>query len=304
MAYKLPNFLIAGAAKSGTSSLYYYLRGHPDIFLSPIKEPCYFSAQVLNFPQHGIGDIHKAYLHNFRAYSELFVGISDQAAIGEASTDTLYYSSAVIPIIKRLLGRPRIIIILRNPVDRAYSAYLHLVRDARESLSFEKGLQAENERIRQNWNAMWHYCTRGLYFKQVSDFIETFGRDKVLIILYDDLKRSSLYVVTRVCNFLEVDSNYQPQDVNFRFNASGIPWSGWLNRIFLMKNSLQLAIRGMGTRLLTDVGWVRFRDSVRSHLYRKSEISPETRLFLNQYFRQDLLRLQDLIQRDISFWLD
>ncbi len=303
MSIHLPNFLIAGAAKSGTSSLYYYLKGHPDIFLCPIKEPCFFSAQVLNLPHQGVGDERKPFIRTFEAYSALFAKAGSQKAIGEASADTLYYSSAVIPLLKQVLGMPRIIMLLRNPVDRAYSAYLHLVRDARETLSFEEGLVQEEDRIRQNWLSMWHYRNRGLYFRQVQDFLEAFGRDRVRVFLHDDLKCAALDVVKQTCEFLEVAADYQPPDINFRYNASGFPWSRRLNSIFLMRNSLQLGIRMLGSRLLTEAGWARFRESVRARLFVKSEMKPETRLYLQQVFREDLMRLQDLIERDISHWL-
>jgi hypothetical protein len=297
----LPNFLLVGAAKSGTTALYYHLKGHPEIFLSPVKEPCFFSAQILNLPQQGIADEKKFFVKTFPEYCRLFEGAGTQKALGEASADTLYYYEKTIPVIRRILGDPRIIILLRNPVDRAFSAYLHLVRDNRESLSFEAGLAQEEERIRQDWQCMWHYVTRGRYFRQVIAFLEHFSR--VLILLYDDFKTDPLAVTRQVCQFLEVDTSYRPADTHTRYNATGIPRFKTLNQVFLMKNTVQRTLRKLGHLLLGEDGWIKFRENLRGSLFAKATMKPETRAYLQDLFRDDILQLQELLKRDLSAWL-
>jgi hypothetical protein len=299
--YVLPNFLIAGAAKSGTTSLYYYLKDHPDIYLSPVKEPCFFTSEILNICRQGVDDDKKFYIKTFEKYCELFRGAPGKKAIGEASTDTLYHYEETIPAIKRLMVEPSIIILLRNPVDRAFSAYLHLVRDNRESLSFEQGLAAEEERIKRNWQCIWHYKKRGLYYDQVKAFMDSFKHVKVL--LHDDLKKNPESVIKEVYEFLGVDASYRPADTKTHYNMSGVPRFKCLNNIFLMKNIVQRTIRNIGSFLLTEDRWVKLRDTLRGKLLVKIEMKPETRFYLQQFFREDILKLQELIDKDLSAWI-
>jgi hypothetical protein len=297
----LPNFLVVGAAKSGTTALYYQLKRHPEIFCCPVKEPCYFSGRVLRLPQPGIGDERKFYVKTYADYCKLFEGAEGKKAIGEASADTLYFYEKTIPLIKQVLGNPRIIILLRSPVDRAFSAYLHLVRDNREALSFEEGLAREEERIHLDWQCMWHYKNRGMYYAQVKAFKTEFSR--VLVCLYDDFKKEPQAVINQVCQFLEVDPDFQPANTRSRYNASGIPRFRSLNNIFLMKNIVQRTLRKVGSFVLTEDGWVKFRDSLRAKLYVKAVMKPDTRAYLQQVFREDILKLQNLLARDLGGWL-
>ncbi len=297
----LPNFLLVGAAKSGTTALYYQLKGHPDIFCSPVKEPCYFSAQVLRLPQPGIDDDKKFYVKTYGDYCKLFEGAEGKKAIGEASADTIYFYEKTIPLIKQVLGDPRIIILLRNPVDRAFSAYLHLVRENRETLSFEEGLAREEDRIRRDWQCMWHYKNRGMYYNQVKAFKTGFSRVKVC--LYENFKKEPLAVIKQVCQFLEVDPGFQPANTRARYNVSGIPRFKSLNNIFLMKNMVQRTLRKVGSRVLTEDGWVKLREGLRAKLYVKAVMNPDTRAYLQQVFLEDILRLQDLLAMDLGVWL-
>ena len=115
----LPNFLIVGAAKSGTTSLYRYLQQHPDIFMSQKKEPKFFSSQFLKFPFVGPGDqnMELSICKTFDKYESLFKYADNIKAVGEASADNLYYYTHAIPLIKKYLGNVKILIILRNPID-------------------------------------------------------------------------------------------------------------------------------------------------------------------------------------------
>ncbi len=298
---RLPNFLLVGAAKSGTTAFYYNMKGHPDIYWSPIKEPCFFSGQVLQLPQKGIKDNEKFFAKTFPVYCELFRGAGDKKAIGEASADTLYYYRRTIPLIKEILGDPRVIILLRNPVDRAYSAYMHLVRDNREFLSFEDGLKKEEERILQDWQSMWHYKKRGMYYLQVKAFMEQFSR--VSVFLYDDFKKNPKNVVKQTCEFLDIDTEFQPTNTGSNYNVSGLPRFKTLNNLFLMKNFVQRTARDIGKFILTEDGWVKFRDKMRAKLFVRTPMNPETRAYLQQEFREDILKLQDLLKKDLGGWL-
>lgn len=302
MKFKLPNFLIIGAAKCGTSSFYYHLRNHPQIFMSSVKEPHHFSSQNVNIGYNGIGDHRRPYIQNFKDYCRLFEGVQDEIAIGESSTDTIDSWPTSIPAIQNRLGDPKIIVLLRNPVDRAYSAYLHLIRENRENTSFEEGLLKEEERIANNWHGLWHYKHRGLYFSQVKPFINSFSRLKVF--LTEDFYQTPKDIICQACNFLEVNADYESPYANVRYNTSGVPRFRVLNQLFVMKNPVQRFIRMAGHAIFTEDKWIALRDSTRARIMVKPKMKPETRAFLNQYFREDILQLQDLLQRDLSIWLN
>jgi hypothetical protein len=301
MSHTLPNFLIVGAAKSGTSAFYYNIKNHPDIFMSPMKEPSYFSSQGIVFPGNGPGDDRKVYIKDFDRYSELFSGVSNEKIIGEASTDTMYYHQFTVPHIKKLLGDPAIVFILRDPIERAFSSYYHLVRDKRETLTFEEGLDQETWRIANNWHSMWHYKKKSLYYESIKHFSEEFTRVK--IILYDDYKKDKQALAEDVFKFLDIDPHYLIPKEKVKYNATGIPRIEWVNKVFLVKNPLQRIVRNIGSRLLTEDGWVKLRESIRQKNLEKPKIKSETRNMLVNYFREDIQKLSEFLQSDLNYWL-
>ncbi|MGR3310384.1 MAG: sulfotransferase family protein, partial [Candidatus Brocadiales bacterium] len=172
---KLPNFLIVGASRSGTTSLYNYLKQHPEVYMSPVKEPRFvIGQQSTKFSYKGIGDekSEKGVIKTIDEYKKLFENVRDEKAIGEASVINLYFYEDAIKLIKKYLGDAKIIIILRNPVERAFSQYLRLRREYRESLSFEDGLKMEEKRLKDGWLPGWHYTRRGFYYNSVKAYME------------------------------------------------------------------------------------------------------------------------------------
>src|SRR5918994_33933 len=188
----MPNFFIVGAQKAGTTSLYHYLNQHPDVFMSPRKEPFFFDrelnahGEVVKQEFGGPGDQQAPKYVNIREYEALFAGAKGEKAIGEASP--LYiYAPGTAERIKRYVPEAKLIALLRNPADRAYSAFLHAVRIGREPLSdFAQALREEDDRIWYNWHYQFHYRNRGLYYAQLKRYFEVFGREKVGIWLYED----------------------------------------------------------------------------------------------------------------------
>ncbi|HEU24894.1 MAG: sulfotransferase [Mesoaciditoga sp.] len=302
---KLPNFLIVGAAKAGTTSLSYYLKQHPEIYISPVKEPKFFTAQFLNFPLKGIGDdlVEKHIIKTFDRYKKLFKWATPQRkAIGEASVDNLYYHKGAILQIKKYLGNPKIIIILRNPVSRAFSAYTHLVRDGREYLSFEEGLLMEEKRMAENWEFMWYYKDVGLYYEQVKDYLDNFS--DVKIYLTEDLEQKTLEVVKDIFRFLEVDENFTP-DTSVKYNVSGIPKKKIYAKISRHLNTLGSFLERSVNYIFPKKGIkvVGFFEKIRAKEFEKPKMLESTRKSLIEFYKADILKTQDLIGRDLSNWL-
>lgn len=268
--------------------------------MSRIKEPSFFLAQFAKVPEHGIGDDRRQFVANFEDYCRLFEEAGNRKAVGEASTENLYYSDRVIPFIKRYLGDPGIIILLRNPVERAFSAYTFLISENREHLTFEEGLSQEEKRMRDGWRQIWYYEHSGFYSARVKAYLQNFSRVKVC--LHDDLKRDPLSFVQDVYRFLDVDSSYEP-DVAVRYKTSGFPRSRMVNRLFEEPTRLRSVARALGKFFLREEGWIKLRDILKAKSYSREEMKPETRKYLEGVYREDVLRLQGVIHRDLSAWL-
>ncbi|EPZ44556.1 hypothetical protein N007_10785 [Alicyclobacillus acidoterrestris ATCC 49025] len=154
----LPNFLVIGAAKAGTTALYRYLSQHPEVFMPSIKEPNYFALANREVRFQGPGDdrTNRSSITRFADYQALFDEADGYQAVGEASPMYLYTADAANRI-HDLIPNVKLIVILRDPVERAHSAYLHLRRDEREPLAnFADAIAAEEERIAKHWAPMWH----------------------------------------------------------------------------------------------------------------------------------------------------
>src|SRR5918995_399458 len=230
----MPNFLIIGAMKSGTTALYYYLEQHPEIYMSPVKEPNFFSSQEQGSAADAVTHI--------GTYQYLFRGASGEKAIGEASHSYLYEPRAAAEI-RRYVPEAKLIAILRNPIDRAYSHFLHMVRSGTEPLdNFAQALREEEVGIHKE-RTFQDYVGRGLYYDQLKRYFETFPREQVRIYLYEDLSGAPISTVQDAFRFLEVDDSFVP-DVSLRRNVSGYPkyktLDAVLRRPSLVKQALKL----------------------------------------------------------------
>lgn len=299
---KLPNFLIIGAAKSGTSSLYRYIKEHPEIFLSNPKEPKFITSNFIQYPYRGKGDNKIKTITKIDDYLNLFDDIQEEKAIGEASADNLYYHKKAIPVIKKLLGDTKIVIMLRNPADRAFSSYNHLIRDNRENYSFEKALKKENYRISNNYNFLWHYKKVGLYYNQVKAYLDNFSQVKIF--LFENLINKKEELLKELFGFLEVNDNYLPKNIDLVYNKTGIVKSKKL-KDFFDKNFIDkppAVIRNLAKIIPQNI-----KDSITTYVanknLKKQEIKKDTKQYLINYFREDILQLQTLINRDLSGWL-
>jgi hypothetical protein len=295
---KMPNFLIIGAAKAGTTSLYYYLNQHPEIYMSSFKEPRFFAleGEKLNF-QNPDGDINYTSVTSLEAYYKLFEDVTNEIAIGEASPLYLYSSKATERI-KYYIPNANLIAILRDPVQRAFSCYTHLVRENHEKLLFEQAICEEKHRIQNNWAHLWHYKNGGYYYQQLKRYFDTFNREQIKVFLYEELNANSIDVVQDIFRFLEVDDTFIP-DLT-RMNVSGVPKSRILHSLLSTKNPVRNFVKPLLPK--------KFRENVsrsiqKWNLERKLTLALETRKELIDLYREDILQLQDLIQKDLSKWL-
>jgi len=295
----LPNFLLIGAPKSGTTALYAYLSQHPQIYLSPEKEPHFFGFEneSLDFKGPGV-TMNASTVTSLEDYKELFSGVNDEIAIGEASALYLYLPTAPIGI-RKYIPDAKLIAILRNPIDRAYASFTHLLRDNREPLlDFSEALKAEPERIRDNWGFLWRYTDIGFYGAQLERYYQLFPLNNLKVVLYDDFRESPLGTIQEIFGFLNVDSDFCP-DMSIRHNVSGVPKNRILHQFINENNPVKSLLKPLLPRAI--------REKTISNIKNKNLIKPSLssliREELSEVFRADIDKLQDLLQRDLSHWL-
>jgi len=290
----MPNFLIIGAMKSGTTALYYYLEQHPEVYMSPVKEPNYFSSQG---PENAAGAV-----RHIGTYQDLFRDVSGETAIGEASHSYLYEPGAVAEI-RRYIPEARLIAVLRNPVDRAYSHFLHMVRSGTEPLDdFAQALREDEVGVHKE-RTFQDYIGRGLYYSQLKRYFGTFPREQVRVYLYEDLSGAPISTVQDAFRFLEVDDSFVP-DVSLRRNVSGYPKYKTLDRLLRSQGRVKHALK---IYLPARLRWRlsrNFDDLKTRNLVGPPPIQPEVRRQLIEVYREDVLHLQDLLQCDLSGWLE
>jgi hypothetical protein len=287
----LPNFFIVGTPKSGSTSLYYYLDEHPRIYMCPIKEPNYFShkeivRQNLYYKEKSIGDRYQ--------YEKLFNSVKAEIAIGEASVSYLFYESTAVNI-KKEVPEAKIIIILRNPADRAFSHFLMdqrlgLVELTFEDIVFKKACHPMMNLYYQQ------FIRLGFYNKQVERYIEAFGREKVKILLTEDLKENLENIILEILHFLNVE------DINFKtldrkHNVYRNPRNKFIKNLYSSQK-----LRTLAKNKIPKIFFTSLKNQLLPQA-NKPELSSETRSYLNRLFHDDIYSTSELINRDLTAWL-
>ena len=272
----LPNFLIVGAPKAGTTSLYDYLRPHPEIFMPAIKAPRFFIYQ-------GQRNAFRYPATTLEEYAALFDGVTTEKAIGEATALYFEFKDAARRI-KETIPDAKIIATLREPVQRAFSIYHMNLRDAEKNKgkTFLRALK-DDESLRK------------LYMDGLKPFYDRFDRDKIKIVLLEDMQRDARGTVRSIFEFLGVDPGFVPElKVS---NPGGVP------KVKFMHDILVDPRVRMFSRQFLPQSWVRTAKDLRSKNLRKHVMTEEEREKAYSYFETDILATQDLIGRDLSAWL-
>jgi len=283
-----PTFIIPGAAKSGTTYLARVLDAHPEVFMSYPKEPHFF---VTEKPY---GDT----VRTWEDYLALFRNANGCRAIGEASTAYIYHWEETSRRIAEFLPHCRILILVRNPVDRAYSMYWQNVRDAREPLSFEEALAAEERRVRHRWEVSYHYTGIGYVADGIHRFTRVFGEDRVKVVLYDDLFDDVESTLSGIMRFLGVsETGYRvPRS---RVNLSGQPRWTRLQALMNEPGPVKRALMGVTPRRLRR----RVRERISAwNLRRAPRMADDTRAQLVARFDQEIAAIEEISGRSLASW--
>jgi hypothetical protein len=296
----LPNFFLVGAARSGTSSLDRYLSQHPQIYITPGKETHFFANDLFPPRFTGPGDdrLNRLLIRDEDQYAQLFAGVTGAKAVGESSVFYLCFPSTAERI-AQTVPDAKIIMILREPVERAYSAYTFLV--GRETLGFEEGLSREQERKLKGFEPMWWYKELGLYYGQVKHYLEVFGTGRVKVLLYDELFANPGQTLRDVFTFLQVKEDVVI-DTSVRYNVAGVPKSRRLYTLLdhfiynpsppekLVKSLVPLPLRR---------AWA---SKAIGMFTRPVPVDPQIHAQLKGYFAEDVRKLEGLLQRDLLCW--
>lgn len=311
---QFPNFLIAGAPRAGTTSLYHYLDQHPQIYMSAIKEPHFFSAEIREERfdpklRHQIAQDRLA-LREFldgtmrdkrfggivacwEDYLRLFKNATSQPAIGEASVCYLWSPTAAARIAERI-SDAKIIVMLRDPADRAFSQYLKGIGDGVISWSFREHIE-RNLRHRSGLFCIdYPFLEFGFYAEQLTRFLERFGAN-VWVGFYEDFRDRTVEVVQNICRFLGITPEFTP-DLTHRYWEAQVPRLGVVSR--LKRSGLwQIAAKVTPKSL---------RPLIRRSLIRKPgsiRMDPADRRYLIDFYREDILKLEKLLSHNFEAWL-
>jgi len=283
------DFIAIGAAKSGTPWLTSCLRAHPEICLSEPKEVNYF-----NLHKMMSRETNENHMKPFSWYINCFRHCQEKKVKGEFSP-IYFYDEKAPSLIKKCCPDVKLIVCLRNPIDRAYSKYWEMRSYKKmENRIFEDAIR-ENE----------HYIEMGFYYKQLKRYLEHFNRDQMLILLYDDIVSHSEEEARRIFRFLSVSENINIEPDLLRNKtdrvketkfSSIIPIMNFTHRLLvdLRLGFLSLALRKIGvTRLILKLNTVTIN---------YSEMDLKTREYLRNVFKDDIRELGILLNRDLSHW--
>lgn len=295
----VPTFVIAGAARAGSTALAEKLRAHPQIWMTTPKEPHYLALAGPRPAFTGPGDevtINTRAVVDEHAYRALFSGAGPQHRMrGDASVSTLYYHEAAAARLHALNPEARIVVSLRDPVDRAYSSHQYLLNRGYETeTDFRRALAAEPERIRLGWHHLWHYAGMSHYAASVHHFQQVFGAERVLVTFYDELETAPARVVDRITAFLGVDPVPEDGAEVSRVNASGQP------RSRLVASAMQAAGRHRVTRAaVRTVVPFAVRERIRNANLRRSGLDATERAEVRERFAEDQARLAAILDRPL-----
>lgn len=300
---RFPSLLVVGATKAGTTALDEYLRQHPDLFFSSAREPNYFAFPDAQVPYRGHdgrpAPMARTSVTDTADYLALFRGAPPTAVLAETSPSYLYVHGTAGRIADRV-DDPRLVVLLRDPVARAFSAYQHLLREGREPLAFEDGLAAEEDRIAAGWGILWRYVDAGRYATQLERYLTVFPRGHLLVLWHEDFAADPVASCQRVFAFADVDPAFVP-DTGTRFNVSGAPRNRVLQRIVNPPPPVRRPLLAVVPARLRSRAR-RLHAEVSARNLDRLELDADTRTRLRATFAPEVARLEQLTGRSLTAW--
>jgi hypothetical protein len=294
----LPNFILIGAYKSGTTSMYHYLRGHPEIYLTEIKEMNFWAYEQDQIPQSIWGtpltnNTDQFAIRSMDKYCSLFDGVRNEKAIGDISP--MYMMSATAPQnIHQHIPDVKLIAILRNPVDRAYSAYLMHRRSGlenREPADFFEDLSDKRE------------IHAGFYYSQLVRYFDIFDHANIKVYIFEVLKSNPMSIMQDIYQFLCVSKQYTP-NFNVIHNVGGVPKHPQLHNLLASRNFWRFQRYFPRISMLFAPVLRKVRLMIKNQdLQNAPELHVDIRNRLQDVYYEDIIKLQELTGKKLSIWL-
>jgi hypothetical protein len=309
---RLPNFFVVGVVKGGTTSLYHYLTQHPDVYLPHIKETNHFSANDISeqdflkgyaqdvkidldkYIKSGMTEtIHIAHVNEDRHYKALFSKVGQEKAIGEISNSYMICPSAA-KAIHDFNPEAKILVILRNPIRRAWSQFLMNLREAKSDAdNFIQELENDHAQNPKGWGVNHQYLELGKYSDQLKRYFDLFGKERVLPIFFEDYKKDPEDVLAGICAFLEIEDSFV-FDFSEKSNASALPRNASLNR-FLVNSGIMSTAKKLTPKPL--------RQKLAGAMYSEKNIptlQEADAKWLRDYYQAEVTQLSELLEKDIT----
>ena len=293
-----PNLLIVGAAKSGTTSLHNYLKQHPEIFMTEHKEPHFLINSEI-----GQKRVHKG-VTELEKYEQMFLTDINYKYKGESSVMYLAFPEFSIKNIKKYLSSDvKIIIMLRNPVERAYAGYLHNLRyNPSENLTFKQAIKECEDRYQKDKEITpdTRYLHVGNYYSQVKAFIDEFKLN-THIIFYDDYVKDIDYCLEKLFVFLEVKD--VKIDTSTRHMQGGWMFKNkYLRNLLIPKNNIKSIFKLL-------IPFQKIRSLLKNKIMAFSttstpEFTKEMRKKLISYYHNDIVKLSKLLNTKLDHWIN
>ncbi len=301
----LPDFLIIGAGKSGTTSLDNYLKQHPQIFISERKEPNFFGYelnQLTDFSVKSEIDHYKGSVTNIEEYLKLFTAANQNQLIGETSNTYMYHLTAADRIY-HYNPEVKLIAILRQPAERLYSRYLHLAR--------ENELPTKDFIDCLDKNSIWWWrndlVKEGFYGKYLKKYYDLFDKTQIKVFLFEDLKNHPEKLFKDMFEFLNVDSTFEP-NLSVEYNQSGFIKNKKIDAIFGGKGILNKSIKFILpnktiSSIKSNITLQKKIQSLRNKNLHKPKFDIELKnKITNEIYLEDIKKLEKIIERDLSHW--
>lgn len=316
MSKKYPNFFVIGVAKAGTTSLYHMLGSHPEVYLTPIKETNYFAIKDLDFDnlrpdfkhnttidvgkyiREGMqNQIHCANVTEKQHYLALYQKATDEKALGEICNSYIFCPTAIQEIHKDYPDS-KIIVMLRNPIERAFSGYLMNLREGKTlASSFLEEINRDERLSPRGWGITINYLEMGKYFEQMQRVYTYFPKEQVRVYLYDDYKKDKKELIKDMYSFLEIDTHFYPEQ-DLKVNEAGLPRFKYFNYFIAQTGFLRKWARNILGESAKKI--------VSKMMYSKDnvpKISNEEKVYLQQYYREDIEKLSVLLDKNLENWL-
>lgn len=286
----LPNFIMIGVAKAGTTSFFHYLDQHPQVYVCPIKATNFFGYEdARDWQWKDEGDppmLQNFPVRTFEAYEAMFAQASNEIAIGEVSPQ-YFRSPTAAQRIHEFLPDVKLIVSLRNPAERAFSGFLMRTRRGDAVKSFYEELTLQSSHVKE-----------GFYYRRLKRFIDIFPKQQIKIYIFEEFKKDPAKVIRDLYSFLGVDTSFTP-DTSVRHNPGAVPKFRLLNRLFFNPTLI-----GMAKSMVPESLHGKLKQIQQLNQTAAPKLPADLRSELLNLYRDDILQLEELIGQDLAIWLN